>query len=173
MKQWREALENKGYWVFKDSFQNEKISGFCLHDEHFPLIYINNSILKQRQIFTLFHELAHLILGKGGISFRKNIESDLTGKYREEEVFCNAFASAFLVPDNSLNISGKPTDREISKHANKYNVSREVILRKYLDRKLINKEFYDEKVNIWRENWETQQQRQKLQGKIVEVLPNL
>ena len=154
LQQWRSALENIGIWVFKDSFKDDNYSGFCLDDTHFPVIYINNSMAKERQIFTLFHELAHLILRKSGVDFRRNIENELFDRYRVEEVFCNAFAGAFLVPDDSINIYREPDDTEIIDYAKRYNVSRQVILRKYLDRKLISKSFYDEKIGAWKDNWE-------------------
>ncbi len=161
MKQWRSALEGMGIWVFKDAFKNKNYSGFCLDDQHFPVIYINSSTRKQRQIFTLFHELAHLILGKGGVSFWDNMENTFVGKYKSEEKFCNAFAGEFLVPDSSLSISGKPDEIEIEKYAEQYKVSREVILRKYLDKNLINQKFYNEKVHLWKIQWEEKQGKQK------------
>ena len=61
LKQWRDSVVNAGVWVFKRSFQQEDISGFCLNHSWFPVIYINNGQSRTRQIFTLFHELAHLL----------------------------------------------------------------------------------------------------------------
>ena len=60
-KRWRDALEGCGVFVFKEAFKDEMVSGFCLFDERFPVIYVNNSRPDTRQIFTLFHELAHLL----------------------------------------------------------------------------------------------------------------
>jgi Zn-dependent peptidase ImmA (M78 family) len=58
--------------VFKDAFRVDDYSGFCLYDDEFPLIYVNNSTSKTRQIFTLFHELAHLISHTSGIDTLRN-----------------------------------------------------------------------------------------------------
>src|SRR5699024_375017 len=63
---WRSAFYNCGIYVFKDAFKEEKFSGFCLYDNQFPVIYINNSMSFSRQIFTLFHELCHIILKTSG-----------------------------------------------------------------------------------------------------------
>lgn len=164
LKQWRKALESRGIWIFKDAFRDDKYSGFCLNDPHFPLIYLNNSMAKQRQIFTLFHELAHLISGKGGIDFRTNMEETLTGNYKQEEVLCNAFAAELLVPDESLELSGKPDDADIKNYAEKYKVSRELILRKYFNRNLIDQRFYDEKVKNWEDDWLNTQKQKKEKG---------
>jgi transcriptional regulator with XRE-family HTH domain len=57
LKSWREAVERVGVYVFKNSFRQKSISGFCLVDNEFPVIFLNNSTTKNRQIFTLFHEL--------------------------------------------------------------------------------------------------------------------
>jgi Zn-dependent peptidase ImmA (M78 family) len=67
LKRWREALFSAGIYVFKDAFRVEEFSGFCLYDDVFPLIYVNNSSTKTRQMFTLFHELAHLLFHTSGI----------------------------------------------------------------------------------------------------------
>jgi len=58
LKAWRSAIEECGIFVFKDAFKLKAISGFCLYDERFPLIYVNNSRPVTPSIFTLLHELA-------------------------------------------------------------------------------------------------------------------
>jgi transcriptional regulator with XRE-family HTH domain len=67
LKAWREALQSVGIFVFKDAFRNDDYSGFCLYDQTFPIIYVNNSSSKTRQMFTLLHELAHLLFQTSGI----------------------------------------------------------------------------------------------------------
>ena len=89
---WREQVEEKGIFVFKDAFRNDSVDGFCLIHEQFPVIYLNNSRSSVRQIFSLFHELAHLLLGRNGITQGINPLGEQT------EVFCNQFAAEFLVP---------------------------------------------------------------------------
>jgi len=61
LENWRYRLHDFGIFVFKDAFKQGDFSGFCLYDDEFPIIYVNNSTSKTRQIFTLFHELAHLL----------------------------------------------------------------------------------------------------------------
>lgn len=67
LAQWRRAVEEQGIFVFKNSFKQRDVSGFCLYDAEFPVIYLNNGTASTRQIFTLFHELAHLLLGTNGV----------------------------------------------------------------------------------------------------------
>ena len=153
-KEWRKILEDSGLFIFKDAFQRDEFSGFCLYDEKFPVIYVNNSKPFTRQIFTLFHELAHLLFRTGGVD--TNIEDYLGYLHGDEErieILCNSFAGEFLVPsehfyEKTRNI---PVDDEsISTLANIYHVSREVILRKFYDLDRIDQTFYSEKVREWR-----------------------
>jgi len=164
-KAWRVALENCGIFVFKDAFKEGSISGFCLHDNQFPIIYVNNSTAVTRQIFTLFHELAHLLSGTGGIdSFDdQRYIKELGGRSRQIEILCNRFAAAFLVPqtDFDQHIAGKPINEStISSLANRYCVSREVILRRLLEKQLVTQIFYAQMV----QNWEADYLENKSKG---------
>jgi Zn-dependent peptidase ImmA (M78 family) len=150
---WRDTLEEHGVFIFKDAFRVEAFSGFCLYDEQFPIIYVNNSKPINRQIFTLFHELAHLLFRTGGIDTRLEDYLDyLKGDSRRIEVLCNRFTGEFLVPgdDFAQRIKGLVIeDTSIQNLADIYHVSREVILRKLIDRKLVNQAYYDEKIWAW------------------------
>ena len=150
LKMWRNALEECGLWIFKNAFHDENYCGFCLHDDQFPIIYLNNSMAKSRQIFTLFHELAHLLRGKGGVDMRTTPQ--LQGDYEEEEVFCNAFAGAFLVPDESFRQHAKKNlqNEKIKELAKMYKVSSEVIRRKLLDKNLITQKEYEGRREEWK-----------------------
>lgn len=152
-ERWREALWDCGVSVFKDAFHDKSISGFCLFDTEFPVVYVNNSLPKTRQIFTLFHELAHLLSETGGVT--KVIDDhlgDLNESDRRVEIFCNRFAAQFLVPDEDFEsrvLGLRIEERYIEDLARKYSVSREVILRKLLDMGRVSQEYYDEMTRIW------------------------
>ena len=161
-KKWRNIIEKNGIFVFKESFQDDNYSGFCLYHNKYPIILINNNFPLSRQIFTLFHELWHLLIKKGGISFRS---SSVLERYNEPysliEVECNRFAGDFLVPRKSLDISTFVMDElHINNLAKKYSVSREVILRKYLDNGLINADFY----RSWSDKWINEASTSKKSG---------
>ncbi len=157
LKKWRTIIEEKGIFVFKRSFKQEEISGFSLIDKEFPVIYLNNSTTKTRQIFTLFHELAHILLHTNGITKKDDSYINvLKGEEKEIEVFCNRFAAEFLVPsgDFEKNLSQNAWDDEsIGKLAKRYFVSREVICRKLLERKLVSQEYYEKKKGEWADDY--------------------
>ena len=155
LKFWRGILEDCGISVFKDAFGDDAFSGFCLYDDRFPLIYVNNSKHFNRQIFTLFHELAHLLFKTGGVD--TNVEDYLdylSGDDRLIEILCNKFAGEFLVPSSDFDarIRGLRIDEaKISDLAETYHVSREVVLRKFLDRDAVSQRNYRERVAAWQQ----------------------
>jgi Zn-dependent peptidase ImmA (M78 family) len=155
-KGWRGALEAVGIFVFKEAFRQDEVSGFCLYDEVFPVIYVNNSVPVARQIFTYFHELAHILLDTSGITKLDNsFVGALRGESRRIEVFCNRFAADFLVPWSSLEDRARglePTDdRHLEQLAAEFKVSRETILRRFLDRGRVSQDFYEGRAEEWRE----------------------
>lgn len=129
---WRDCFYKLGIYIFKDAFKDQTISGFCIYDAEFPVIYINNSFSASRQIFTLFHEAYHLINGTSGVDLFNDSEllhRNFTSKHIE--VNCNRFAATFLVPNEDfqqLTLRMKPTDENVAKLATLYCVSSEVIL---------------------------------------------
>ena len=158
LKRWREAVEAHGIFVFKAPFKQKDISGFCLLDADFPLIYLNNGTTKTRQIFSLLHELAHLLLNVSGISkFEQSYMSRLPVAERRIEQFCNKVAAEILIPSDDFGqqIAGLPSDAEsMQDHlyanlANRYGVSREAILRRLLDLGRVSQVFYEQKAKLW------------------------
>ena len=148
---WRAAFEANGIFVFKDAFKNDAYSGFCLYDEKYPVIFVNNTMSDSRQIFTLFHELGHLLFKAGGIDFRsREYTKQFIGYFLDVEVICNRFANEFLVPpDDFDSFQLTVSEAQFKKLANHFSVSREVILRNYLDRGLITPSFYEELAAKW------------------------
>ncbi len=154
LKYWRNLLEEHGIFIFKDAFKEDDLSGFCLYDDVFPIIYINNSQPKIRQIFTLFHELAHLLFKTGGIDLNNDdFIRSMSGSNKRIEIFCNKFSGEFLVPTEDVKKHLHNTsinDNLLSELARKYSVSREVILRKCLELRHIDHEYYNVKVLEWK-----------------------
>jgi len=165
-KNWRAAIEEKGVFVFKGAFKQEDVSGFCLFDSEFPLIYVNNSTPTTRQIFTLFHELAHILFATNGVTKRNdNYIRSLTGEARRIEVFCNQFAADVLVPLPELRrliADRAPADEVVAELSRHFKVSREVILRRFLDEDLVSKKEYEAKAHEWAE--EAKQARARSSG---------
>jgi Zn-dependent peptidase ImmA (M78 family) len=150
-KNWRTAFEAYGIFVFKDAFKNDDFSGFCLYDEKYPVIFVNNSMPDSRQIFTLFHELGHLLFKLGGVDFRsREYTKQFSGHYLDIEVICNRFANDLLVPPEEFDsFQLTVSEAQFERLAYHFSVSREVILRNYLDRELVEPDYYEQMAAKW------------------------
>jgi Zn-dependent peptidase ImmA (M78 family)/transcriptional regulator with XRE-family HTH domain len=150
---WRRALGNVGIFVFKDAFKVDEYSGFCLYDETFPIIYVNNTTAKSRQIFTLFHELAHLLFHTSGIdTLGDEYITLLADDARRIEIICNRFAAAFLVPEADFEeaLARRAASEGLAEElAARFHVSREFVFRKFLDRGLIDEDTYSHAARRW------------------------
>jgi Zn-dependent peptidase ImmA (M78 family) len=104
-----------------------------------------------RQIFTLFHELAHIIFKESYLDVFDEYFWQLEYSQADHiEVKCNAFASEFLVPNEDIlqrigNSSSQNLD-DFYALAETYKVSKEVILRKLLSVNTIDRKRFSEEV---------------------------
>jgi Zn-dependent peptidase ImmA (M78 family)/transcriptional regulator with XRE-family HTH domain len=155
LKRWREALFSAGIYVFKDAFRVEEFSGFCLYDDVFPLIYVNNSSTKTRQMFTLFHELAHLLFHTSGIdTIHDEFIPALADDAQRIEILANRFAAEFLLPEAAFIAAVRglqPSEATTERVAAAFHVSREVVFRRFLERGMIDQRTYNEAAARWAE----------------------
>ncbi|NQY84337.1 MAG: ImmA/IrrE family metallo-endopeptidase [Alcanivorax sp.] len=95
-----QRIEEVGILVMREGFIGhytrplsvQEFRGFAIADPLAPVIFINQADAPKARFFTLIHELAHIWIGRTGIS-------DASPRTeRQEEVFCNATAAEFLVP---------------------------------------------------------------------------
>jgi len=155
LDEWIKILEKNGILVFQISItKNKEIRGFSLIDEDAPAIVLRRSDETSAKIFTLFHELAHLLLREGGIC---DLESDIP-----HERFCNHFAGAFLVPKEKLlnhfivktNVRVREWPENFLRDiARDFNVSGEVILRRLWILGLTTREYYLKKHREWKSKY--------------------
>jgi Zn-dependent peptidase ImmA (M78 family) len=150
---WREVLSDVGIFVFKDAFRVDDYSGFCLYDDAFPIIYVNNSTAKTRQIFTLFHELAHLLFHTSGVdTLSDDYIPQLPDEAQRIELICNRFAARFLVPEAAFEAAfagREPSEDTAEELAAYFHVSRELIYRRFFDRGLIDQQTYLDATRRW------------------------
>lgn len=117
----------------------EEFRGFAISDKIVPIIFINSSDAPSARLFTLIHELAHILIGSSGIS------GVSTREEKQEELFCNQVAAEFLVPqeifldrwDKNITI-----DENISSLSIYLHISVIATARKALTEKLISEEQY-------------------------------
>ena len=121
----------------------EEFRGFVLCDTQAPLIFVNGTDAKSAQVFTLFHELAHLWLGKSAIFDAKQLEEPTDAI----EKFCNSVAAEATVPAADIKTlwpKHQPDDVYFSQMSRHFKVSPITIGRRLLELDLITrKEFFD------------------------------
>lgn len=89
----RVSVEREGAIVLCDRVPNDSFRGFCLSQKgHFPLILINTANQRPAtKLFTLMHEVVHVMLGRSGVS-------DPTMIGNKIEQFCNRVTAAVTMP---------------------------------------------------------------------------
>lgn len=137
LKAWKAAVEAQSVLVFETSrIPQEEMRGVSLPTDVLPIVILNGGDAHSGRIFTLLHELTHLLLRQGGVCDMAPIE-DGTPDTRVE-AFCNAVAGNILVPADAL-LDSLPqqgvhawTMEELEGLARHFSVSRYVILRRLL-----------------------------------------
>ena len=141
----RDSLYAHGIYVFKESFRANDVSGLCVFSDKFPIILLNNKISFTRQLFTIFHEMYHL-LTKGS-----HIDLLDFGDYERK---CDDFAGKFLIPQSILlkdvlELELYKNDKNklvilIKDKANYYNVSREAYLYQLVKLGVVDNKYFEE-----------------------------
>lgn len=150
-----EKVESLGVAIFQLSLTQDKLRGFSIVDDVMPIIGIKRGGEQATaKIFTLFHELGHILLNEGGIC-------DLSEKTSIEiEKWCNAFSAEVLIPTSELLqmevvLEQKHSNnkiwakKDLVELGNYFHVGPLAILRSLLENKLTTPVFYKEKHQAW------------------------
>lgn len=164
----REAIESAGALVIRSNGyhgrwrvpREDDVLGFSLYHEVCPVIFVSKQASESRQLFTLAHELGHLLLHKS--HYIDGEEEFYSGS--QHEVEANRFAGQFLVPDEQLaQISDQKRPVNVSGYIDwlypqtkLLGVSTETILRRLLDENRLEQSDY----NSYRK-WRSEQSANK------------
>jgi len=166
-KNWRLLIERAGVLALQATgIQLSEARGFSIGMHPLPVVVANIKDAPRGRIFTLIHELVHVMLTVGGIC-------DLHDA--DEEAFCNQVAGAVLFPKdallNSTVVRQHPknspawSDVELQELSRKFGGSREAALVRLLTLRLTTQAFYErmrkEFLRIYREQ---QARRQEEEG---------
>ena len=135
---WKNILQGQGIIILEHPFPLADSRAFTLYSEISPLIVLNSKDTNNAKIFSLFHELGHLILGQTDLDIKLDLSID---KKNADEFFCNQFAAQMLVPFDLLKdyIGSRPVDEAlVIDSAIRFKVSTAVIWRVLFDQSLIS-----------------------------------
>lgn len=146
LKAWIKAIENKGIYVSEYKMtSDDKVRAFVLSDKVRNVIVLNSSDSNTGKIFSLLHELVHILLKKGETFNILNM-NDFDIDSDKIEVFCNKLAGKIILPNNAvLDFNRYEDDIEefIRILGRKYKVSSQVVLRRLYDNVMISKKTYE------------------------------
>jgi len=165
----RNAIENIGILVFQAAdIPPSEMRGISVFEEVYPIIVVNRKDAYSARIFTLIHELAHIITRTAGICDANGM-SELSSF--EIEIKCNHIAAQALVPENLLKESRIYTqllknwnDDLVRDLGNVFAVSREVVLGRMLTFRDIDLKFYKRKMTQYAEEYFHAKQGEKTGG---------
>ena len=150
-----EKVESLGVAVFQLSLVQDNLRGFSILDEAIPIIGIKRgSETPTAKIFSLFHELGHVLLHEGGLCDLKETTTITIEKW------CNAFAAEILIPSSELLKMEIVIDQihrgekiwaknDLIALGNYFHVGPLAVLRSLLENKLTTSTFYNEKHQAW------------------------
>jgi Zn-dependent peptidase ImmA (M78 family) len=152
---WRASLESRGILVFQATAVDvSEMRGFSITDRPLPVVVVNIKDSPLARIFSMLHELIHVLLRQGGVCDLDEVGERHPAE-QQVEVFSNRVAGAVLIPEKELlaeelvvaHPAGSATwsDEEITLLARRYWVSQEVLVRRLLICGLTSREFYQEK----------------------------
>ncbi len=152
LRNWRAAIEDVGVLVFQAwGVDVREMRGFSLTERPFPVIAVNVRDHPRGRIFSLMHELAHILLRDNGLcdlSYREPRSRDL----QRVEQFCNSLAAAALIPRDDLlahplvrrkrNWSTEWSWNELRELSFRYQVSDQALLRRLLTLRKVDDALY-------------------------------
>lgn len=140
----RSFEESMGILIIEYPMKSEDVRAFCINSD-ISVIVLKESEAPQGKLFSLAHEVCHLLKGTSSIC-----SIDLEREGGKEERFCNKFAAEFLVPASELrellrNLRGNYTSRELIKMlTKKYGVSRQAMAIRLMNLGFIERAEYEE-----------------------------
>ncbi len=108
--------------------------GFCLVNERAPYIFVNSADSKSAQLFTLIHEMTHLMLGISAGHAGSEVFFN-----EKNEKYCDMVAAEFLVP---MSILREIWNNDIKSVSRRFKTSELVVARRAHDIGIMSNEEY-------------------------------
>lgn len=149
-REWRLLVENIGILTFQaNDVEVAEARGFSIAERPLPVAVANIKDAPRGRIFTLLHEVVHILLASGGIC---DLHETGTDEASRVEAFCNRVAGAILFPRDALLATETVrshrksdiewTDGELATLSREFGGSREAALVRLLTLGLTTEEFY-------------------------------
>mgnify|MGYP000035482397 FL=1 len=163
-------LESEDFLIFQAAkIDPSEMRGLSVAYETFPIIALNRKDESSARLFTLFHELVHILSRTSGIC---NDMSQEKSSQNQLELFCNKVAGFALVPQDLLAQNKNiPLIRQyglddiyVNAIARDFAVSREVILHRLWDIGIVDRKTYFDTLNRYSEEYMAYKSKKKQDG---------
>jgi len=136
---YKKVLEEKlSIAIIEYPLKAEDVRAFSIFST-ISVIVLNENDEAQIKLFSLFHEICHLIKRTSGIC---SIEMEQQNQ-QDIESFCNAFAAEFLVPESDLRKEIEEVGIKVADISETYGVSKQVVMLRLLLTGFIDRDRYN------------------------------
>lgn len=162
---WKNLLTYYGLYISELVWSTESVKAFSIYKNQRAVIVLSTKEEPNPRLFSLFHELAHVILKQTGIC-------DLHEGLKDIEATCNQFSAAFLMPEesfiaiakqNGIQVGVIPSESQVKALQRYFGTSRLATFRRLFTFGYISKSKYEE-IQIEYENYQAQYQKGKSAG---------
>jgi Zn-dependent peptidase ImmA (M78 family) len=132
--EWRAAFQSRGILVFSYSLGEKSARGFSISSKWAPLVATNSFWSKAVRIFSIFHELGHLVTHTESTCVEPEHKHRKHSMAGPVERWCEQFAAAALIPSReakemvSMMHVGADSNSRATRLANRFHVSRSAAL---------------------------------------------
>ena len=180
---WRRRLEENDILVFVISGPHwsvdlKEMRGFSIANRELPVLVVNGKDYSQGgKVFTLIHELCHVLLGESAISNGAAEDPQLAPVSRTVERFCDAVAAATLMPRDMLlafdEVAGTDvrewSDAELQRVGSTIGVSRQALLLRFVTLKRATWDYYRERHEAFEEEYRRRAEERAREKKAIAI----
>ena len=154
----RDIIEKKGIMVTQlVGIERDEIRALSIYFDTMPIISINGKDWERSKVFSLFHEIAHLIRRSSSLCSIAFDEYD-----DAEEMICNSIAAATLLPEAEFRrLSSKFflvyndwSNSCLAKLADSFGTSTSVVLRRLFSLSVIKPDYFYKRLSELKEEFE-------------------
>lgn len=152
---WVSLIEEKAVLVTQVSgVPTEEMRGFSVGEHPFPVISLNGADFPRGKVFTLMHELVHILLRRSALCDLEDVPTVADPDAQRLEWFCNTVAAAVLMSRQVMlreplvthaSVKTHWSDEDLSYLAGRFGVSTEALLLRLVTLNRASREFYRQK----------------------------
>lgn len=159
LRTWKSAIEALGVLVFQvPAIDPSVMRGFSIAEMPLPVMGINRGESPRARIFSMMHELTHLMVRQSGLC-DFNEDETTPPEERAIEVFCNAVAAEVLAPSEVFDIQpelrrapagvSEWPEEDIVSLSRRFHVSRTFVVRRLLEHGRVSRAFYQQRQALY------------------------